>query len=105
MSNQRAGARGQVVTLFALAGVAIILSVGLVVDGGVALAQRRASQNASDFAALAGARIVAEWISKDVVNGTDANVVLAIQHALAINGADPVTFNVANGPTYVNGTG
>ena len=65
---------GQVIVLFALSLVVIILAVGLVIDGGTALSQRRASQNASDFAALGGARIVAEWMSGDTTNGTDTNV-------------------------------
>src|SRR6266852_2877791 len=96
----RSNARGQVLLLFALAATAIILGVGLVVDGGYALSQRRASQNASDFAALAGARVVAEWISGDTDNGTDANV-----NTLNINNATPVTFGGANSPVYVNHSG
>ncbi len=66
--------RGQMIALFAIASTAIILVIGLVIDGGFALAQRRGSQNASDFAALAGARVVAQWVGGDTVNGTDANV-------------------------------
>ena len=53
---------------------AIILFAGLTIDGGYAFAQRRGSQNASDFAALAGARVIAEWVGGDTTNGTDANV-------------------------------
>jgi uncharacterized membrane protein len=45
-----------------------------VIDGGYAFSQRRGAQNAADFAALAGARIIAENISQDTVNGTDSNV-------------------------------
>src|SRR6266852_4335803 len=96
----RSNARGQVLLLFALAATAIILGVGLVVDGGYALSQRRASQNASDFAALAGARVVAEWISGDTDNGTDANVKLAIVNTLNVNGAIPVTFGGPDSPVY-----
>jgi len=97
--------RGQILILFAVAGTLVILGLGLVVDGGYALAQKRASQNASDFAALAGARIVSEWIGGDTSNGTDANVKLAIQNTLNINGATPVTFGAAGGPMYVNKNG
>jgi len=50
--------RGQVMTLFALALTALVLGVGIVVDGGFAFAQRRVAQNAADFAAMAGTRIV-----------------------------------------------
>ena len=57
------GERGQMIVLFVLASTVILLAVGLVIDGANALAQRRESQNASDFAALAGARVVAEWVA------------------------------------------
>ena len=57
--------RGQILALFALSATVIILAIGLVIDGGNALNQRRVSQNTSDFAALAGARIIAQWIGGD----------------------------------------
>ena len=85
--------------LFALVLVAITLVVGLVVDGAYALSQRRAAQNAADFAAIAGTRVVGSA-------GTDANVVTAIEAALAGNGA-----RVTDGATklyvarYVDKTG
>jgi Flp pilus assembly protein TadG len=47
--------RGQALVVFVLALTGIIAAVGLVLDGGDAFAQRRAEQNASDLAALAGA--------------------------------------------------
>lgn len=96
---------GQILALFALSATVIILAVGLVIDGGNALLQRRASQNASDFAALAGARIVATWIDKDFTNGTDANVRLAIDTTVAANGGAPITYGAPNGPRYVDGAG
>ena len=49
------GQRGQILVVFALAAVAIIASVGLVLDGGDTFAQRRTEQNVADLAALAGA--------------------------------------------------
>jgi Flp pilus assembly protein TadG len=101
----RSGSQGQILILFALTGTLIILGLGLVVDGGYALAQRRASQNASDFAALAGARVIAEWIGGDTANGTDANVRMAITNTLNINGAIPATFGESGGPVYVNKNG
>src|SRR3954453_10047694 len=93
--------RGQMIALFALASTAAILMVGLVIDGGFALAQRRESQNASDFAALAGARVVAEWVGQDFTNGTDANVQAAIRNSIAANGATPITFGSPDGPLYI----
>src|SRR3954469_1136051 len=89
--------RGQMIALFALASTAAILMVGLVVDGGFALAQRRGSQNASDFAALAGARVVAQWVGQDFTDGTDANVNAAITNSIAANRGTPITFGSPNG--------
>ena len=108
MNQRSTGAtrdRGQILALFALTATVIILGVGLVIDGGNALMQRRASQNASDFAALAGARIIATWIDKDTVNGTDANVVAAIDTTLAANGASPMVYGTPDGPRYVDAAG
>ena len=99
------GARGQILALFALSATVIVLAVGLVVDGGNALAQRRNSQNTSDFSALAGARIVAEWISGDTTNGTDANVAAAIRTSVTASGADPITFGAPSGPIYIDSAG
>jgi Flp pilus assembly protein TadG len=97
--------RGQILALFALMATVIILSVGLVIDGGNALLQRRSSQNTSDFAALAGARIIATWIDNDTTNGTDANVVDAIDATVAANGGTPIVYGAPDGPTYVSGAG
>lgn len=94
-------ARGQMIVLFALVLTVVVLGVGLVVDGGNALVQRRGAQNASDFAALAGARVIAEWIDGDTTNGTDANVTAAIVNAVALNGGNPITFGAPDGPRYV----
>ena len=94
--------RGQMLVLFALSLTVVVLGVGLVIDGGNALVQRRGSQNASDFGALAGARIIAEWIGGDTTNGTDANVKAAIANAVTTNGGAAPTFASPNGPVYVN---
>lgn len=88
-----AAQRGQTLALFALIMAFVVIpAVGLVVDGGYALGQRREAQNASDFAALAGARIVAEKVANDTTNGTDANVQAAITNSIAVNKGSPVTF-------------
>src|SRR5664280_1778816 len=85
--------RGQTLVLFALIMAFVVIpAVGLVVDGGYALAQRRAAQNSSDFAALAGARIVAEKVGGDTTNGIDANVKAAIVNSMAVNRNASVTF-------------
>jgi len=97
--------RGQMIVMMAIALTVCVLMVGLVIDGGTALAQRRASQNASDFAALAGARVIAESIGGDALNGTDANVRAAIANAVAANGGAAVTFGAPDGPRYVDANG
>ena len=97
--------RGQMIILMALVLTVCVLMVGLVIDGGTALAQRRASQNASDFAALAGARVIAESIGGDNVNGTDANVRDAIATAVTANGGTAIVFGSPNGPRYVDANG
>ena len=91
----------------------ILLTIGLVIDGGNGLTQRRNSQNTADFAALAGARIIAEWISGDTVNGTDGNVKQAIANAVTANcptppsGVNPcpITFGAGGAASYVNSNG
>lgn len=102
-SGGRAG--GQIIVLFALVIGVVILGVGLVVDGGNALAQRRSAQNAADFAALAGARVISVWVDNDTVNGTDLSVRQAIQTAVTSNGGTAVTFGSPNGPQYVRTDG
>lgn len=97
--------RGQMIVLFAAVLTVLVLAVGLVVDGGNALAQRRASQNAADFAALAGARIIAFKVSGDTVNGTDAYVQAAITNAVVANGGASPSFGAPNGPRYVDSNG
>jgi hypothetical protein len=97
--------RGQMIVLFALVLTALVLVIGMIIDGGNALAQRRAAQNAADFAALAGARIVAFKVSGDTVNGTDTNVQQAISNAIAANGGVAPGFGAPNGPRYIDDNG
>jgi Flp pilus assembly protein TadG len=96
---------GQMVVLFALSLIGLVLLVGLVIDSGFAFAQRRGTQNAADFAATAGTRIVAQARIGDAVNGTDGNVKNSIQAVLAANHALPATFDAASGPRYVDRSG
>ena len=103
--SARSGRRGQMLVLFSLVLSVVILGVGVVIDGGNALVQRRGSQNASDFAALAGARVIASFIDGDTNNGTDANVRAAITNAIATNGGEPLTFGAPDGPRYIDGNG
>ena len=78
--------RGQALVLFALALTVIVAGVGVVVDGGYAFAQRRVSQNAADFAAMAGTRIIGQArTGQPAGTGTAANVTAAVQTAIAAN--------------------
>ncbi len=97
--------KGQIIVVVALSLTLFLFAVGLAVDGGNGLAQRRASQNASDFAALAGARIMAEHVDGDTVNATDANVVAAINNAISANGGAALTYAAPDGPQYVSANG
>ena len=75
MLHDRSSQRGQALALFALALTAMVLGVAVVVDGGYAFAQRREAQNAADFAAMAGTRIVGQKLTGHPPGaGTAANV-------------------------------
>lgn len=78
--------RGQALALFALALTAIVLASAVVVDGGYAFAQRRKAQNAADFAAMAGTRIIGASLAQRPPGvGTAANVRAAINDTIAAN--------------------
>lgn len=84
----RHGQQGQAIALFGLALTALVLGTAVVVDGGYGFAQRRATQNAADFAALAGARIVGIHLTgRPAGAGTAANVEEAVLETLEQNGA------------------
>jgi hypothetical protein len=88
----RSSEHGQALALFALALTAIVLAAAVVVDGGYAYAQRRQAQNAADFAAMAGTRIIGEALTGVPAGaGTAANVDNAIDAALAANDAQLVS--------------
>ncbi len=105
LNRQRDDPKGQMIVVAALVLSLVIFAVGLVIDGGNGLAERRKAQNASDFASMAGARVVAQYIAGDATNGTDANVKAAITNEIAANGGNPITFGAPNGPEYVSAAG
>ena len=60
-------------------------------------------QNGADLAALAGARVIAYFVSKDPSGlGTDANVVASINITVAANHLPSVTYGAPDGPRYVD---
>ena len=71
---------------------ALVLGAAVVVDGGYAFAQRRATQNAADFAAMAGTRIVGQGLTGHPPGaGTAANVQAAIESILDAHDAQLVS--------------
>src|SRR5688500_4850115 len=99
------GARGQAIVVMALAISVIVMTVGLAVDGGYALVQRRSAQNTADVAAMAGARIVAIWIADNTADGTDTNVRAAIDAVISANGGAAMSYGTLTSPAYVSSTG
>ena len=55
--------RGQLIPMFALALVTLVLATGVVIDGGYGYVQRRLTQNAADFAAMAATRIIGQKLT------------------------------------------
>ncbi len=98
--SDRSSQHGQAFVLFALALTAIVLGVAIVVDGGYAYSQRRVAQNAADFAAMAGTRIVGvSLVGQPPGAGTASNVELAINSTLTANDSQLVSAR------YVDETG
>ena len=75
--RRRRGQEGQILYLFAGAFVVFLLLAGLVVDAGFAYFQRRAAQDVSDLATLAGTQAVGEYYVTGT--GTSASVYDAIR--------------------------
>jgi hypothetical protein len=89
--------RGQILPVFALVLVTLVLAAGVVVDGGYAYAQRRLTQNAADFAAMAGTRIIGQKLTgRPIGAGTATNVQGAINEVLDANGAELVSARYVN---------
>ena len=87
--DRRSRQKGQAIALLAIALAALVAGVAVVVDGGYAYAQRRVSQNASDFGAMAGTRVIGLKRINQPANG--AQVWSAIDEALKANGASLVS--------------
>ena len=77
---------GQALVLLAL-GLAVLLSMSaLIVDGGNAMAQQRATQNGADAASLSAATVLVE--SMGGASRDDDDVLAAIQQSLTLNESD-----------------
>lgn len=95
--------RGQILVLVAIGGTVLMLLLALVIDGGFAWERRREAQNAADFAALAGTRIVAQAQAGAV--RTNQDVYGAISGSAIANGATVLGLGSASGALYVDATG
>jgi hypothetical protein len=82
------GASGQALVIMVGAMFAVMVMVGLIIDGGNAWAQQRIVQNGSDAAAEAGAVIMGQRFAGATppVGGWDAAVLKAITDSAAANG-------------------
>ncbi len=94
MGGPRAGARGQVAVLFAIAAVAIIGMAGLALDAGLSYMGQTGLQSASDNASLAVARMLGADFSSQFQQPAPASlpwgygqIQSAVQEAVAANGA------------------
>jgi len=87
-----------------LAFIALVLVVGLVIDGSFAWVKRREAQNAADFAAMAGTRIV--LLNAQGTTGlTDGTVATAIVTTAQANGATVPGLGTSAGPYYTDQNG
>jgi hypothetical protein len=109
MSDDRAGERGQLLVVFALALVAMIGMLGLVIDGGDTFLQRRDQQNVADAAAMAAGYALVNGQSADSAAQTVA-VANGYTHGTGgttvnvTTGSDTVTVTVARPHTnYFSG--
>ncbi len=96
--------QGQIFVLFALGLVALVAGVALIVDAGLAYAQQRGTQNASDAAANAGAVVLAQRLGG--ATKTDADVANAVGFSAGLNQITQASYytNVSGQPIGSSGT-
>lgn len=95
---------GQALVIFAIALIfGMIPMIALIVDGGVAFAQHRGTQNASDAASETGATTLAQNMFAIQTNGirkTDADVLSALDASAAANRIKPFSAGTGNSVAY-----
>lgn len=77
---------GQILVIVGVGMVAMVLMVGLVIDGGMAWARQRDTQNGTDAVALAGTTVIAQNLSGTSPKKTNGDVGCALQAAATANG-------------------
>ncbi len=78
--------RGQALVLLALSLTAVLSMSALIIDGGNAMAQQRATQNGADAASLSAATVLVEGMGG--ASRDDGDVLAAIQQSLSDNDSD-----------------
>jgi hypothetical protein len=96
--SDRAGERGQVLVLFALAAVVLLAAIGLGLDTGRMYAERRRSQAASDIAAQAAAHASCNGasVADSIVKGQQG----ATDNQYTTGGTTVVTITAVNAVTH-----
>ncbi|CAN5624832.1 hypothetical protein BH24ACT15_BH24ACT15_31680 [soil metagenome] len=74
---------GQALVILAVSLSALLAMSALIIDGGNAMAQQRATQNGADAASLSAAAVLVEDMSG--ANRSDADVLAAVQQSLSVN--------------------
>jgi hypothetical protein len=76
---------GQIIVILVLAMTGLLAMTALIIDGGIAMARQRETQNAADSASLAGTTVLLKALAKPG-EATDADVLSAVQTAFLDNG-------------------
>jgi Flp pilus assembly protein TadG len=102
--SRRQGQQGQVLTIVAGGVLTLLLLLGLVIDGGIAVFNRRDGQNIADIAALAGTNEVADYhTGKKAVPNVHAAIAAAAEangcHAVGVVPCQWRAFYVRDGAT------
>jgi len=88
-SSNRPRQAGQILVLAGVLFVALLAMTALIIDGGNAWVQQRATQNTTDSAANAGAGVLARNLYLE--GKTDGDVKQAVDDAALANGIDPAS--------------
>lgn len=89
LKGRRQSQRGQALAVMVIGLSVIVLAAGMVLDGGNAMSQQRAVQNATDAAVLAGVTVMVENMGGAA--RTDADVADAVAEGFRDNGAELVS--------------
>ena len=112
LRRDRTNERGQILVIVAGGAITLLMIMGLVLDGGIALFNRRDAQNSADVMALAGTKFVADVHQNKTT--VDASVWAALTRTATVNdcvatNAVPCTWHAwfvvggASGPVDIPG--